>query len=242
MSDILRGAAIAAVLSLCALCGGHALAQSNDGSGAAPSPDPTYTPAPAAARGPDPAPGAAPVYNSNELIDAGHRLFGNVSEGLASVVEHAVSKYGLPNGYILGQEGAGAVVGGVRYGEGMLYTRNAGQHKVYWQGPSIGLDVGANGDRMMMLVYNLPSTDARLPALSGRQRLGLCRGRLRHDRARQGRHLCGSDRLRGRRATRRELRLPEVYRPSDLEPLLGPFAAGFRGPAVKLCPWQSLSV
>ena len=81
-------------------------------------------------------------------------------EGLASVVEHAVSKYGLPNGYILGQEGAGAVIGGVRYGEGVLYTRNAGQHKVYWQGPSIGLDVGANGDRVMMLVYNLPSIDA----------------------------------------------------------------------------------
>ena len=163
MSDILRGAAIAAVLSLGVLCGGLAQAQTNDGSGAAPAPDPTYTPAPApppAAADPAPASGAAPVFTSNELLDAGHRLFGNVSEGLASVVEHAVSKYGLPNGYILGQEGSGAVVGGVRYGEGVLYTRNAGQHKVYWQGPSIGLDVGANGDRTMMLVYNLPSTDA----------------------------------------------------------------------------------
>ena len=163
MSDILRGAAIAAVLSLCVLCGGLAQAQTSDGAGAAPAPDPTYTPAPApppAAGDPAPASGAAPVFTSNELLDAGHRLFGNVSEGLASVVEHAVSKYGLPNGYILGQEGSGAVVGGVRYGEGVLYTRNAGQHKVYWQGPSIGLDVGANGDRTMMLVYNLPSTDA----------------------------------------------------------------------------------
>jgi hypothetical protein len=98
-------------------------------------------------------------YSSNELIDAGHRVFGQVSQGLASVVERAVSSYGLPNGYIVGQEGAGAIVGGVRYGEGVLYTKNAGQHQVYWQGPTLGLDLGANGDRTMMLVYNLPSID-----------------------------------------------------------------------------------
>jgi hypothetical protein len=96
-------------------------------------------------------------YSSNELIDAGHRVFGQVSQGLASIVERAVSSYGLPNGYIVGQEGAGAIVGGVRYGEGTLYTKNAGQHHVYWQGPTVGLDLGANGDRTMMLVYNLPS-------------------------------------------------------------------------------------
>src|SRR5579872_3920662 len=99
-------------------------------------------------------------YSSNELIDAGHRVFGKVSQGLASIVERAVSSYGLPNGYIVGQEGAGALVGGVRYGEGILYTKNAGQHHVYWQGPTVGLDLGANGDRTMMLVYNLPAIDS----------------------------------------------------------------------------------
>ena len=98
-------------------------------------------------------------YSSNELIDAGHRVFGQVSQGLASIVERAVSSYGLPNGYIVGQEGAGAIVGGVRYGEGVLYTKNAGQHPVYWQGPTLGLDLGANGDRTMMLVYNLPAVE-----------------------------------------------------------------------------------
>ena len=98
-------------------------------------------------------------YSSNELIDAGHRVFGQVSQGLASIVERAVSSYGLPNGYIVGEEGAGAIVGGVRYGEGVLYTKNAGQHPVYWQGPTLGLDLGANGDRTMMLVYNLPAVE-----------------------------------------------------------------------------------
>jgi hypothetical protein len=99
------------------------------------------------------------TYSRNELIDAGHRVFGEVSQGLASIVERAVSGYGLPNGYIVGQEGSGAIVGGLRYGEGTLYTKNAGQHHVYWQGPTVGVDVGANGDRTMMLVYNLPSVD-----------------------------------------------------------------------------------
>ena len=114
----------------------------------------------------EPAPGAeatqpAPSsYSSNELIAAGSKVFGSVSQGLASVVEHAVSQYGLPNGYIIGQEGSGAIIGGARYGDGVLYTKNAGQHKVYWQGPSIGFDLGANGDRVMMLVYNLPSIEA----------------------------------------------------------------------------------
>ena len=99
------------------------------------------------------------TYSRNEIIDAGHRVFGEVSQGLASIVERAVSGYGLPNGYIVGQEGSGAIVGGLRYGEGTLYTKNAGQHHVYWQGPTVGVDVGGNGDRTMMLVYNLPSVD-----------------------------------------------------------------------------------
>lgn len=100
------------------------------------------------------------AFTVDEIIQTGHGFFGQVSEGLASVVEHAVAGYGLPNGYILGQEGSGAIIGGLRYGEGTLYTKNAGQHPVYWQGPSIGFDLGAQADRTMMLVYNLPNTEA----------------------------------------------------------------------------------
>ncbi|MXN65434.1 DUF1134 domain-containing protein [Stappia sp. GBMRC 2046] len=100
------------------------------------------------------------TYSQSELVDAGHRFFGQISGGLASVVEHAVKQYGEPNGYVLGEEGSGAIVAGARYGEGDLYTRNAGIHKVFWQGPSIGWDFGGDGARVMMLVYNLPATDA----------------------------------------------------------------------------------
>jgi hypothetical protein len=118
---------------------------------------------PDAAPPPAPAPRAQPgpnTYGPDELVGAGHRFFGNVSRGLASVIERAVSQWGLPNGYVLGEEGSGAFVAGLRYGEGTLYTKNAGDLHVYWQGPSVGFDWGGDGARTMTLVYNLPATNA----------------------------------------------------------------------------------
>ncbi len=94
-------------------------------------------------------------YSSREILAAGHSFFGSVSKGLASVIEYAFQQQGRPNGYILGQDAGGAFVAGLRYGEGMLYTKDAGVHRVYWQGPSIGYDAGAEGSKVMVLVYNL---------------------------------------------------------------------------------------
>ena len=108
-----------------------------------------------------------PQYSSNEIVDAGHRFFGAISRGLAQIVEKAGSQFGLPNGYVLGQEGGGAVVAGLRYGEGILYTKNAGDLRVFWQGPSLGFDFGVEGARTMMLVYNLPATDAIYQRFAG---------------------------------------------------------------------------
>src|SRR5947209_2931281 len=97
-------------------------------------------PPPGAPPGVGPAPATGPTYSSNEVIDAGHRFFGTVSRGLAQIVERTGSQFGLPNGYILGQEGGGAFIGGLRFGEGTLYTKNAGDLRVFWQGPSVGWD------------------------------------------------------------------------------------------------------
>jgi hypothetical protein len=115
--------------------------------------------------GPARAQGAPPPHGGDrftmgELVNSGHRFFGSVSRGLAQVIEKAVSQWGLPNGYVLGEEAGGAVVAGLRYGDGVLYTKNAGDLKVYWQGPSVGWDFGGDGARTMMLVYNLPATEA----------------------------------------------------------------------------------
>ncbi|KRA41654.1 DUF1134 domain-containing protein [Devosia sp. Root635] len=95
------------------------------------------------------------TYEGEDLIDSGKAFFGSASQGLASLVEQAVSQFGLPNGYILGEDAGGALFAGARYGEGVLYTRNAGEYNVYWQGPSVGFDVGGDGSKVMMLVYNL---------------------------------------------------------------------------------------
>ncbi len=104
-------------------------------------------------------PARADQYTADEIINSGHRFFGATSGGLASVIEKVFSRYGLPNGYVLGEEGTGAFVGGLTYGEGTMYTKNAGDHRVYWQGPSLGWDFGGQGSRTMMLVYNMTNTE-----------------------------------------------------------------------------------
>ena len=120
----------------------------------------------AAAQGAPP-PHRRDTFSANEIIREGHRFFGTVSRGLAEVVEKAFSQWGEPNGYVLGQEGSGAIVVGLRYGDGKLYTRNAGDRRVFWEGPSVGFDMGGEGARTMMLVYNLPSTDAIYQRFAG---------------------------------------------------------------------------
>ena len=110
------------------------------------------------------------TYSADEMVNKGSAFFGSVAQGMASLVERAISQYGLPNGYILGEEGGGAVFAGARYGQGTMYTRNAGDLGIYWQGPTIGLDFGGDGSKVMMLVYNLPDVNSvygRYPGVDG---------------------------------------------------------------------------
>lgn len=110
------------------------------------------------------------TYSSDELVTRGSEFFGSVAQGLASLVERAASQFGLPNAYILGEEAGGAIFAGARYGEGVMYTRNQGEHPLFWQGPTIGLDFGGDGSKVMMLVYNLQSTGevyGRYPGVDG---------------------------------------------------------------------------
>jgi hypothetical protein len=149
-----------AVLTLCLAVFGADLAIAQY-QAAPPPPPPSRQPPP------PPQPRNNENFHPDELVREGHRFFGTVSRGLAQIVEAAVSRWGEPNGYILGQEGSGAFVVGLRYGDGKLYTRNAGDRQVFWEGPSIGFDYGGEGARTMMLVYNLPSTDAVYQRFAG---------------------------------------------------------------------------
>ena len=74
------------------------------------------------------------TFSTDEIKGAGHQFFGSISQGLASVIEHAFRKQGRPNGYILGEDAGGAFIAGLRYGKGTLYTKDAGSFPIYWQG------------------------------------------------------------------------------------------------------------
>jgi hypothetical protein len=110
------------------------------------------------------------TYTQDETLDAAKNFFGGTSEGLAKAIEKAFSENGRPNAYIVGTEGSGAVIVGLRYGEGTLYYKGGGSMKVYWQGPSVGFDFGGNASKVFTLVYNLHWTRdlfQRFPGVDG---------------------------------------------------------------------------
>jgi hypothetical protein len=112
------------------------------------------------------------TYTQNEIVQKGAEFFGVATEAMAKAVEKVFSQYGRPNAYIAGSEGSGAFVVGLRYGEGDLYMKKNGSRstKVFWQGPSVGFDVGANASKSFTLVYKLPNPEAiyqRFPGVDG---------------------------------------------------------------------------
>lgn len=118
------------------------------------------TPAPAVMEAlPPPLDPGALGYAPEEINAAGRGVFGSISAGLASVIDYAFQKYGRPTGYILGDEGGGAFFAGLRYGQGRLVTKQQGERRVYWQGPSAGFDFGVAGSQVMFLVYGIEDQD-----------------------------------------------------------------------------------
>jgi hypothetical protein len=97
------------------------------------------------------------TFTTEEIMAKGHETFGKASRGLGKAVEYVFQSQGEPTAYIVGEEGSGAFVGGLRYGEGTIYYKDGTQQRIYWQGPSVGFDFGGNGSRTMTLVYNSDS-------------------------------------------------------------------------------------
>ena len=140
---------------------------------AAAKPDDAYTPPPVTAALPARAAAAASAaesdgYTIEEIRDATRGFFGSVSTGLASVIEHAFQTSGRPTAYVLGSEGGGAFLAGLRYGEGKLFLRHSPETQdVFWHGPSVGTDVGASGSRTMFLIYGLRNRSALFRSFAG---------------------------------------------------------------------------
>lgn len=110
------------------------------------------------------------TYQQDDVLAAAEGVFGRGAEGLAKIIENTFKKNGRPDGYIVGREVGGAFIGGLRYGSGTLFHKVEGQRAVFWQGPSIGFDFGANGAKTFILVYHLYDSQdlyKRFPAVEG---------------------------------------------------------------------------
>jgi len=142
-----------------------------------PQPDPAWQPQVATAPNEsfdqplvDPVPALKTTFSASDISQAGNGLFGNVSSHIAAAINGAFTKFGQPNAYVVGKEGGGAFLAGLRYGKGNVHFADGTQQKIYWNGPSFGYDLGADGSRVMFLIYNLKSQDQlfiRYPGIEG---------------------------------------------------------------------------
>jgi hypothetical protein len=128
----------------------------------APPPQAPLAPMPPGNLGPD-----EDGYSIDEIMAASAGFFGKVSANLGAVIEYLFQKSGRPSGYVLGTEGGGALLAGVRYGSGTLYLRSGGSQPIYWHGPSLGTDVGAEGSKTLFLIYRLGSPDEMYASFTG---------------------------------------------------------------------------
>lgn len=109
-------------------------------------------------------------FHANEIIEAGHIFFGGASANIASVIENMFSQSGKPSAYIIGDEAGGSIILGVRYGEGYIYFKDGTRYKIFWQGPSLGVDFGADASKTMVLVYGVDDPNQllnRFPGVDG---------------------------------------------------------------------------
>ncbi len=154
-------------LVLAALGAGPALAQSPPppADGYPPPPPPPSQPPPS-----QPPPGRAATFSDDEIVHRVSDFMGVTVEAAGGVVEKSFKDQGRPTAYIAGEEGSVAFIGGLRYGRGLLYMKGRPTMEVFWQGPSVGFDLGGNASRVFVLCYNLQYPDAifrRFPGVDG---------------------------------------------------------------------------
>src|SRR5580698_2281107 len=92
-------------------------------------------------------------FSENEIVQAASGFFGMTTEIVAKAVQRIFRDEGLPDAYIKGDEGSGAFVVGLRYGSGWLVRKGREPRQVYWKGPSVGFDFGANASKCVTLIY-----------------------------------------------------------------------------------------
>ena len=110
------------------------------------------------------------TYKEDEILREAKAFFGKGAEGLGKVIAKTFKDQGEPNAFIKGDEGGGAIGVGLRYGHGQLKVHGGGEREIYWQGPSIGFDIGGNAARVFVLIYKLKDSEKlfqRFPGVEG---------------------------------------------------------------------------
>ncbi len=110
------------------------------------------------------------TFSHQEIMVKAEGFFGSTTEGLAKAIQKVFEDKGRPNAYIAGTEGSGAIGIGLRYGEGNLFRKRGKGRKLFWQGPSVGWDLGGNASKVFTLIYNLKDNEKifqRFPGVDG---------------------------------------------------------------------------
>ena len=118
----------------------------------------------------DPIPKSSQGYTLEETTESAKKVFGGVSSGLGQALARAFKDYGKPSAVISGSEGAGALIVGLRYGEGEIEFFGGKTHKIFWQSPSVGFDAGGNASKVFILVYGAKTPQdlhTRFPSVDG---------------------------------------------------------------------------
>ena len=171
-------------------------------------------------------------YTIDEIRAASAGFFGQVSANLGSVIEHLFSKSGRPTGYILGTEGGGAFLAGVRYGKGTLYLRSGGTQQIFWHGPSLGLDVGGEGSKTLFLIYKMTAPEQLYASFTGIDGSAYLVGGVGVTLVTNGTVIMAPIRSGARPEAGRQHRLHPLHAQGDVEPVLrakvepGPNASG----------------
>jgi len=110
------------------------------------------TESPAQAAGTEP-------YQEDTILEEAESFFGRGAQGVADVLNRVFTDNGPPEAYIKGEEGGAAFGVGLRYGHGTVFFPDGTNEKIYWRGPSLGLDFGGSAAKTFVLIYNVGSLD-----------------------------------------------------------------------------------
>ena len=99
--------------------------------------------------------GQLPTTSRQDIFRLVETVFDTTFKTVSIPIERSLALFGEPNAYIVGGELSGSLVIGGRYGNGELRFSDGNPISVSWSALSVGIGLGAEYGRVIMLVYGL---------------------------------------------------------------------------------------